>query len=59
MREGFQVQIGGTAAPWLTIGAIIAVIVLLLAILGLVGVLPMSATVVFGLVAALAVARLV
>jgi hypothetical protein len=51
-------QIGGTAAPWLTIGAIIAVVVLLLAILGLVGVLPMSASVVFGLIAALAVARL-
>ncbi len=52
-------QIGGAAAPWLTIGAIIAVIVLLLAILGLLNVLPMSATVVFGLIAALAVARLV
>jgi hypothetical protein len=51
-------QIGGAAAPWLTIGAIIAVVVLLLAILGLVGVLPMSAPVVFGLIAALAVARL-
>jgi hypothetical protein len=43
--------------PW-TIGAIIAIVVLLLAILGLVGVLPMSATVVFGLIAGLAVARL-
>lgn len=52
-------QIGGTAAPWLTIGAVIAVIVLLLAILGLLSVLPMSTTVVFGLIAALAVARLV
>jgi hypothetical protein len=52
-------QIGGTAAPWLTIGAIIAVVVLLLAILGLVGVLPMTTTVFFGLIAALAIARLV
>jgi hypothetical protein len=36
----------------------IAIVVLLLAILGLVGVLPTSNTVVFGLIAALAVARL-
>jgi len=43
--------------PW-TIGAIIAVIVLLLAILGLLNVIPLTATVVFGLLAALAVARL-
>jgi len=43
--------------PW-TIGAIIALVVLLLAILGLVGVLPMSGTVVFGLFAGLAIARL-
>jgi hypothetical protein len=43
--------------PW-TIGAIIAIVVLLLAVLGLVGVLPMSAPVAFGLFAALAVARL-
>jgi hypothetical protein len=43
--------------PW-TIGAILAIIVLLLAILGLIGVIPLSQTVVFGLVAALAVARL-
>lgn len=46
------------AAPWLTIGWIIAIIVLLIAILGLLNVVPLSATVVFGLVAALAVARL-
>jgi hypothetical protein len=52
-------QIGGTAAPWLTIGAIIAVVVLLIAILGLLSVVPLSNTVVFGLIAALAVARLV
>jgi hypothetical protein len=42
----------------ITIGWLIALLVLILAILGLVGVLPMSATVVFGLIAALAVARL-
>ena len=41
-----------------TIGWLIALLVLILAILGLVGVLPMSQTVVFGLIAALAVARL-
>ena len=43
-----------TGIAWM----IIAVIVLLLAILGLLNVLPMSATVVFGMIAALAVARL-
>lgn len=43
----------------ITIGWIIAVIVLILAILGLVGVLPDSPTVVFGLIGALAVARLI
>jgi hypothetical protein len=42
----------------ITIGWLIALLVLILAILGLVGVLPMSATVVFGLIAALAIARL-
>lgn len=41
-----------------SIGFVLAIIVLLLAILGLVGVLPMTSTTVFGLVAALAVARL-
>ena len=46
------------AAPVLTIGWLIALLVLILALLGLVGVLPMSGTVVFGLIAALAVARL-
>jgi hypothetical protein len=45
-------------APWLTIGAVIALLVLVLAILGIVGALPYTAPVVFGLVAALAVARL-
>lgn len=44
--------------PW-TIGAIIAILVLLLAVLGLVGVLPASPTIVFGLIAALAVSRLI
>ena len=52
-------QIGGTATPWLTIGAVIAVLVLLLAILGLVSVLPYTPVIVFGLIAALALARLV
>ena len=41
-----------------TVGWLIAIVVLLLAILGLVNVLPMSQTVIFGLIAALAVARL-
>jgi hypothetical protein len=45
-------------APVVTIGWVIAVLVLLLAILGLVGVLPNTALVVFGLIGALAVARL-
>jgi len=41
-----------------TIGGLSALVVLLLAILGLVGVLPVSSTVIFGLIAALAIARL-
>jgi hypothetical protein len=44
--------------PVITIGWLIAVIVVLLCILGVVGVLPSSATVVFGLIGALAIARL-
>jgi hypothetical protein len=40
------------------LGAVIAIIVLVFAILGLAGVLPPSPTVVFALIAALAVARL-
>jgi hypothetical protein len=44
--------------PVVTIGWILAVLVLLLAILGIVGVMPMTAIVIFGLIAALAVARL-
>jgi hypothetical protein len=51
-------QVSG-APTWLQIGAIIAIIVLLLCVIGLVGVLPMNATVIFGLIAALAIARLV
>ena len=43
--------------PW-TIGALIAVLVILLAILGLIGVIPLSKEVVFGMFAALGVARL-
>lgn len=44
--------------PALTIGSVIALVVLLLAVIGLVGVLPLSSGVVFGLLGALAVARL-
>ena len=43
----------------ITIGWLIALLVLILAILGLVGVLPLSQTVVCGLIAALAIARLI
>jgi len=42
----------------LGIGGVLALIVLILAVLGLVGVLPFSQTVVFALIAVLAVARL-
>jgi hypothetical protein len=41
-----------------TLGAIIAILVLLLAILGLLNVIPFTATIVFGLIAALSIARL-
>ena len=51
-------QIGTVGTMAITIGWLIAIIVLLLAILGLVGVLPMSQTVIFGLIGALAIARL-
>ena len=44
--------------PW-SIGAVIAILVLLLAVLGLVGVVPFTPTVVFGMITALAVARLI
>jgi hypothetical protein len=51
-------QVATVGSLAITIGWLIAIIVLLLAILGLVGVLPMSQTVIFGLIGALAVARL-
>ena len=51
-------QIAMVGSYALTLGSLIALLALILAILGLVGVLPMSQTVVFGLFAALAVARL-
>lgn len=43
----------------ITIGWLIALLVLILAILGLVGAIPFTSTVIFGLLAALAVARLI
>jgi len=43
----------------LGIGGIIAILVLLLAILGMLSVLPQTPVVIFGLIAALAVARLI
>jgi hypothetical protein len=46
------------SAPVITLGWILAVLVLLLAILGMVGVLPSTPLIVFGLIGALAVARL-
>jgi len=52
-------QIATVGSLAITIGWLIALIVLVLAILGLVGVLPMSATVFFGFIAALAIARLI
>jgi hypothetical protein len=51
-------RISQTGPAWVTIGALIAIVVLLLAILGMLGVLPESPLVIFGLFAALAVARL-
>jgi hypothetical protein len=51
-------QIATVGSLAITIGWLIALIVLILAVLGLVGVLPMSQTVIFGLIGALAVARL-
>lgn len=41
-----------------SIGAILAILVIVFAVIGIVGVLPMSAPVVFGLLAVLGVARL-
>ncbi|HYW90551.1 MAG TPA: hypothetical protein VFB50_22460 [Chloroflexota bacterium] len=51
-------QIATIGSVSVTIGWLIALIVLILAILGLVGVLPLNQTVGFGLIGALAVARL-
>lgn len=47
------------AAPVLTTGWIIAAIVLIIAILGFFGVVPFGQMMVFGLLAALAVSRLI
>jgi hypothetical protein len=52
-------QLGTVGTVPVTIGWILAVLVLLIAILGLLNVVPFTATVVFGLVAALAIARLI
>jgi hypothetical protein len=51
-------QIATVGSYALTVGWLIALIVLLLAILGLISVIPLTPTVVFGLLAALAIARL-
>lgn len=51
-------QIATVGAYPLTIGSLIAVLVLILGVLGMAGVLPFTAVSVFGLVTALAVARL-
>jgi hypothetical protein len=52
-------QLGTVGTVPVTIGWILAVLVLLIAVLGLINVVPFTATVVFGLVAALAIARLI
>jgi len=52
-------QIGTVGTVPVTIGWIIAVLVLLIAILGLLNVVPFTATVVFGLIAAVSIARLI
>jgi hypothetical protein len=51
-------QLGNVNGMAITVGWLIALLVLILAILGLVGAVPFGQTVVFGLIAALAVARL-
>jgi hypothetical protein len=51
-------QIANVGAYPLTVGSLIAVLVLILAVLGMAGVLPFTAVFVFGLLAALAIARL-
>lgn len=45
--------------PPITLGLIIALIILLLAILGLLSVLPLNPLIVFGMIAGLALARVV
>jgi len=52
-------EMNAVTFPAVTLGLIIALLVIVLAILGMVGVLPMTAIVVFGLIAALGVARCV
>jgi hypothetical protein len=47
------------AMPPITIGLIIALIVLLLAILGIVSVLPLNPLIIFGMFAGLAIARMI
>lgn len=57
MKEpGIRLATVGSYA--VTVGWLIALVVLILAILGLVGVVPLQPLVVFGLLAALAIARL-
>jgi len=51
-------QLGTVGGVVIGVGWLIAIVVLLLAILGLVNVVPISQQVIFGLIAALAVARL-
>jgi hypothetical protein len=46
------------AMPPITIGLVLAIIILILAVIGLVGVLPLNPLIVFGLFAGLAIARL-
>jgi hypothetical protein len=51
-------QLGTVGSVAITVGWLIALLVLILAILGMLGVLPETTIVVFGLFAALAVSRL-
>jgi hypothetical protein len=51
-------QISGAPA-WATVGALIALVILLFALLGMAGVIPFTAVWVFGGLAGLAVARLI
>ena len=54
-----KMQIATVSGLAITVGWLVALVVLIIAILGLVGVVPLGQTVVFGLFAALAVARLI